>query len=245
MNKIILCAVIWLLSFETFAQRLEYIDINKEKYVVLYAYGLPRKTVKTNTELKNSKISTGKTNNIGIVRRHYIDAKGHIQGIGTGGYPVNEKLSLAFAIAPENVDETGRQTNKKEPMTWLIASGWKADLLKTDPLSEDSSGEFIAETPTGCAAYQGKNKEDPPGTWRLPTQREAMMMFLFMHEALSITSEYTLIHGNYWTATEIETTVRWQYWFLSTTSGHTQNEKYDHPNVMTRCIKDIIPSDNI
>ena len=248
MNKVTLFLILCMCSFRASAQRLEYKDIEGTNYVVLYAYGLPRESVKTNTELKKAKVSNSTEENTGLMRRHYTNASGVTIPISNDGYPANKKLSLAFAIAPVNVDAEGKPTKTAIYMNWATASGWNNSILDEIPPTGKSSNDVIATVATGCAAYKGKKEIDSPGTWRLPTQREGMLMFLFMQQALIMGAEggYEVIQGKYWTATEFSdgSGPLWVAWGLDTQTGGSTHYSKVSTDMMTRCIKDYLPADN-
>ncbi len=237
------------------AQQLKiYTDSDGYNYFALYAYGLPREVVKTNQEIKDSKFG-----DTGIMRRHHT-TKYDDAGIGSEGYNANQKLSFAFLIAPYNVDANGDPIMPgmyQSEISWYDASGWDVSIdteLKPDPwgvmrLSSCLKTESVAKaSPTGCAAYQGLSGEDTPGTWRLPTQREALVMFTIMEHALTMQGANEvpnlIINGKYWTSTELKTSANWKVWYVDSTEGKViHSEKLDaasnYPGAFARCVRDI------
>lgn len=242
------------------AQRIEvYTDVNNQnvKYLAVYAYGLPREVVKTNDEMRNSMYESDGSS-AGVMRRHHT-SKGVDDVIGSEGYNGNQKLSFAFVIAPHNIDTYGNHTSVLwDTSTWSQASGW--DTLLDEELANtlsvedgETAGEgasTLASPATGCAAYAGPNGGEQ-GQWRLPTQREMLMMFTVIDQAVDLISgwsaeEYSIVNGDYWTATELNPgggTSAWKAWYVSNITGFTTHDAKTK-GYLTRCVKDIYETIN-
>ncbi len=254
MRKIIILFFV-LLPLVSEAQQLKvYTDSNGYNYFALYAYGLPREVVKTNQEIKDSKYGDS-----GIMRRHHT-TKYDDEAIGSEGYNCNEKLSFAFVIAPYNVDAEGNElldNDYQEAISWYAASGWSQSIdteSTTDAWGQPilvnnlSEASIVNESPTGCAAYKGPLDLDEPGTWRLPTQRELLMMFTIIEQALTLGSDSgvtsTIVNGEYWTSTEMKTSSNWKVWYVDNTTGivvhHEKVNAWGLENTAyARCVRDI------
>lgn len=241
------------------AQRIEvYTDANNQniKYLAVYAYGLPREVVKTNDEMRSSMFESSDGSQAGVIRRHHT-SKGIDEVIGSEGYNGNQKLSFAFVVAPHNVDSSGNHTQETwATSSWSQASGWDTTLdteLANELYLENAVGEgasTLASTPTGCAAYAGPNGGEQ-GQWRLPTQREMLMMFTVIDQAVELirgwsTEEYSIVSGDYWTATELNPgggTSAWKAWYVSNITGFTTHDAKTK-GYLTRCVKDIYETIN-
>ncbi len=239
------------------AQQLKiYTDDDNYKYFALYAYGMPREVVKTNQEMRDSKMDGS-----GIMRRHHT-TKYDDGAIGTEGYNNNQKMSFAFLIAPYNVDENGNELkdpNNQKKISWYEASGWDISTdsnVVPDPwtgapkaTNTIKNDAIVNPTPTGCAAYTGPNQNDTPGTWRLPTQREAQMMFTIMEQALTMQGANDVTNlittSDFWTSTELQTSSHWRVWYIDYKVGSAINtDKIDAwgntDTKQTRCVRDIM-----
>ncbi len=253
--KRIMILLLAILPMMTCAQQLKiYTAPDGYKYFALYAYGLPREIVKTNQEIKDSKF--GET---GIMRRHHT-TKYDDDGIGAEGFNSNQKMSFGFLIAPYNVDAQGNELLPEQyqaELDWYTASGWEESIdteMKPDPWGNPAISNNLSEastaraTPSGCAAYKGPKGTDKAGSWRLPTQREALTMFTIMEHALTLqgANEVTnnIINGKYWTSTELKTSSHWRVWYVDSKLGSIVNDnKIQDGGARTpayaRCVKDI------
>jgi len=127
----------------------------------------------------------------------------------------NEKVPFRFIIAP----------TEQSAATWAAAMGFAASA--NSDLTPGGTPAAI-----GCANY---STTEFPGGWRLPTQREMMIMWLFREGIDAIYS--TQMSGQYWSATEKEETTAWYLDFNATVpeskaaSKTTSSYKY-------RCVRD-------
>lgn len=247
--------ILFLLPLGLKAQRIEvYTDERDNKYIAYYSYGLPRDIVKTNAEMAAS------VNERGMVRRHHItkavDAK-----IGDEGYDANRKLSFAFAVAPRNVNASGQEITDiwSSNLKWTEACGWDPATMDRQMgaiipgdnqygIGDGVSPTKMADSPTGCAAYQGYDGEDDPGDWRVPTQRELQTMFTVIEQALDMIEagevDVDVTPGEYWSSTEFYASGDvWYSWVSDNVKG-TINANYDRSDkatypVFVRCVKDL------
>ncbi len=217
------------------AQRVEVVAVNKETgevtrkttvtededlYIAIFAYGLPRDIVHTNSQMSSSvyggdiyrgyDITQPSTTTGGYIGAHGVTQRHHTtKGVdheitpdgnaanGTG-YDVNHKIAFAYLIAPYNVDSNGDpDEDSSEMLNWCVASGWDEALLSESAYTHSGDGigvgkgdSKLATTPTGCAAYTGIGGKDNPGTWRLPTQRESQVMFTIIEYAMQLNVQY-------------------------------------------------------
>lgn len=121
----------------------------------------------------------------GRVKRHTLEriAKENPTFI----YPICEKVSARFRVAPEDLPTT---------MVWTEASGFASTGAESQPDIP------LDPLPTGCAIYDPQH----PGTWRLPTGRELVLIEM-MEKALEKTAATTGFkqltpNEYYWSATE-------------------------------------------
>ena len=141
----------------------------------------------------------------------------HTQSKGNGNnIPVNDKVPYRFIIAPRD----GGSGN------WALVMGLKSD----------ANGDLDEVTPgmtSGCATF---GTSEFPSGWRMPTQREMMLMWLFREGINAIYGTAPLLEEVYWTATENTANQAWILNFSpiapeSNISGKTVTYKY-------RCVRD-------
>lgn len=245
MKKYILLAII-LLPLAAMAQRVEaYEDEHGDFYYTVYGYGLPREVVKKNSEMRASMYN-------GVFRRHHTTKliEGAIDDTYIEGYNCNLKISFAYAIAPYNVDIDGEHTTSTDGLTWTQASGWDSTMddqgasMNLYGTGEGSATAKVAETSTGCAAYRGINGEDAPGTWRLPTQREAMVMLTIIDQVVNNPDARVtnyIDETEVWTATEFFGSADyWQAWVIDPILSIAIHEvRTSATKKSARCVKDI------
>ena len=149
----------------------------------------------------------------------------HTQDKGNGNNTsVNDKVSFRFIVAP--ADGTGT-------VSWAAAMGFSALPGPNDNSNNRPNGTFAPGGKSGCNAYS--TTEFPSG-WRLPTQREMMLMWLFQVGINAIYSGGKLTNGQYWSATEYTADRAWYMDFSGTTPQSnfvvkTTTYKY-------RCVRD-------
>lgn len=168
----------------------------------------------------------------------------HTVNAGNGNNPnVNSKLPYRLLIAPTDVPGT---------LTWAEAMGFDAadngnlDVSATNGVKKG-----------GCATYKPTGENLPgyvgvAGGWRLPTQRELQMMWLFrdaIDKAFNASGYWAAakLKGFYWSSTEQDAANAWYLDFdnLQGPSGSgTPNGKgcYYYPKTTptkVRCVRDL------
>ena len=143
----------------------------------------------------------------------------HTHSKGNGdNIPVNDKVPFRFIIAP--ADGTGGTVG------WATAMG-----LNTS--ANNNLGTDGAGANTGCAAYS--TSEFPTG-WRLPTQREMMLMWLFREGINAVYPGGQLSTSPYWSATENTAN---EAWFLDfSTAAPQSNFGSKGVTYKYRCVRD-------
>lgn len=127
----------------------------------------------------------------------------------------NEKVPFRFIIAP----------TEQSAATWAAAMGF--DALDNSNLNPD--GIAVA---SGCIEYS--TAEFRKG-WRLPTQREMMIMWLFREGIDAIYNAQ--MSGQYWSATEKEATTAW-YLDFNATAPESKAASKTTSSYKYRCVRD-------
>ena len=146
-------------------------------------------------------------NPVSVLRTRRHNSMSAINGVAS----VNANASSNFIISPMDVYDDGTTTAEKggnHNMYWATAQGYLATANTTNPDIPASA------TPKGCPMYRGKDGQDAPGTWRVPTGREMGLIIIYLN---SIEKElaartgfvpyktgdsYSASGGSYWGATE-------------------------------------------
>lgn len=187
--------------------------VSEEKgMAVIDCSGLHVDALKTSTEVANSKTAGGR------LKRHKHDGK-------LNGNPnVNEKVSPKFAVSKSDINSTGtEQTNAV--MTWAQAAGWNA--------AANNTNDEVSTAATGCAEYAPAGSFK--GDWRLPTQRELILIWVLKKDLEAISGFKTFGAGYYWSATEIGSG---NGWFVLFAYGYTSNDGKTINN-RVRCVRDL------
>lgn len=151
-------------------------------YAVFYAAGIPESAI----------WSLGmKLSRDGATIRHTA-ANGN--GNNTS---VNDKVPFRFIIAPTE--------NSTDTRFWAAAMGFHGG-TGGDNNNLNPDGNFNAGFNAGCKSYS--TTEFPDG-WRLPTQREMMLIWLFREGINAIYAGSPLTEKKYWCATEYATDKAW------------------------------------
>lgn len=143
---------------------------------------------------------------------------------GNGGnLSVNDKIPLRFIVAPTDVASSA---------TWMQAEG------VTDGngnLNADFEG---ATADTGCRNY-GKTTAGAGRSWRVPTQRELQLMWMF-RVPIGIIYPDALMENpstkNYWASTEKDANNAWAFDFKEGVPRCFWQSKTTSANV--RCVSD-------
>lgn len=171
------------------------------------------------------------------IRRHNYNTP--IAGIQSVNYNVSEH----FIISPTDVYSDGTTDANRggtATMDWATANGYLATANSTKPTVQNSA------TPMGCPMYRGKDGQDEPGTWRVPTQREGALIMVFAKqiEALKDQTDYTPMTSSYsyWLATE-HPDFGTNAWYLSLNNNAVRSAGgaafKNTPTPHLRCIRDV------
>lgn len=121
---------------------------------------------------------------------------------GNGGnLSVNDKIPVRFIIAPTDV----------ENVSWLQAGG-------VDGGVGNLNADFTATQNTGCRNY-GSTSQGAGRVWRVPTQRELQLMWVFrrpigfIYPDAPMESAGSSTAKNYWAATEQDAGNAWTFDF--------------------------------
>lgn len=136
---------------------------------------------------------------------------------------VNVTFPSRFIVAKADVPGSG---------SWAWANGWNASA------NTKLSGVTASIIPTGCAAYFEVGVDAIVGKWRLPTQREMLLIMLARHElATQSVPGFTPLGDNttYWISSQYSATQAWIG--LINYSASFPNAKTS--NFSARCIRDL------
>lgn len=115
-------------------------------------------------------------------------------------------------------------------VTWAGACGW------TTAANSSSAAGVVASPATGCQAYSELGA--PAGTWRVPTQREMMTIYLVRKEFLLHLAGFVdlLLDGTqYWTSTSASSG---EAWAMDFATGIMYN-RAKTSLYRVRCVRDI------
>lgn len=137
---------------------------------------------------------------------------------------VNAKVSPKFILA--KVDCV---YNLNPLMTWAVASGW------TTAANSSSNAGTVASPATGCQGYSEIGY--PVGNWRLPTQREMLLIYLVRKEMLSLSGfvDFLLNGTQYWCSTSNSAS---EAWAMDMATGIMYNRSKT-ATYRVRCVRDI------
>lgn len=154
-------------------------------------------------------------------------------------YNPNTYISKLFAVAPTDIYDDGATTQgngNSNTMNWSAAAGFLIT-IHNNHLNIRSSA-----TEKGCYMYQGKNGTDPKGTWRLPVQRELILMCI-LKEPLAKTSKETdfvsFYPEQYWSAAEY-TSSRRSACTVDFSNKVITNSLDMARKIRVRCVKEIL-----
>lgn len=105
---------------------------------------------------------------------------------------VNDKVPFRFIIAPADPENTTRY--------WAAAMSFNTGTGGDNTNLNPNGGGSI--TNIGCRAYS--TAEFPAGSWRLPTQRELILMWIFRNAINAIYPSVQMTGKIYWSATEYD-----------------------------------------
>ena len=198
-------------AFAAFGQQLkkETLKGSASEYAVFYSAGMPESAIWP----LGIKLSQN-----GATIRH-TPAKGNGDNIS-----VNDKVPFRFIIAPAEEAGNGRY--------WAAVMGFHTGTGGDNANLNAAGSQSLL---VGCRAYS--TAEFPAGSWRMPTQREMMIIWLF-REGINAIYNTAQLSGQYWTATEDAQNANqaWYMDFISTTpqsSVATKATAYKF-----RCVRD-------
>ncbi len=177
-------------------------------YAVFYSAGIPESAIWP-LGLRLSKD--------GATIRHTAD-KGNGDNIS-----VNDKIPFRFIIAP---------TEEANTRYWAATMGFHGG-EGGDNTNLNPDGNFDPNFTCGCKNYF--TTEFPKGSWRMPTQREMMLMWLF-RDGINAIYPDSQLSGQYWTSTE-NTEVQAWYIDFSTTMPQS-SAKTKSKALKFRCVRD-------
>lgn len=159
----------------------------------------------------------------------------HLAHTGIGSNPsVNDYISRKFEVSRENISSSGGESSSAT-MSWAVAMGYD-----TDENANSRQNHYISSPKTGCAAYKGtENNEKEEGLWRLPTQKELILLIMINKKLLNKLDET----GYYWTSTEVNTTdvEKGRAWAILFDGGYISRSNEKNSTRFVRCIKDLAP----
>lgn len=142
---------------------------------------------------------------------------------------VNDKVPFRFIIALAD----GSTSNSADTRYWAAAMGFNtgAEGANTN-LNPGWESSYVK---TGCLDYS--TAEFPSG-WRLPTQRELMLMWLFRDAITAIYPSGQMTNTrSYWSATEKDATNAWLLEYNATSPQFKPVSKVTS-NIHYRCVRD-------
>lgn len=151
----------------------------------------------------------------GATIRHQVS-----KGNGTN-LSINDKIPLRFIIAPTDVAN----------VTWIQAGGVTGG-------NENQNPDFTSTADTGCRHY-GATTEGGGRKWRVPTQRELQLMWLFrdaIAQVYTTAAMETTSGKRYWASTEKGADNAWYFDFLPGAPGCSWQSKRNISYV--RCVSD-------
>lgn len=146
---------------------------------------------------------------------------------GNGGnLSVNDRIPFRFIVAPEDVGNNDG--------SWVTVQGVNDGGLNQDP-------DFTTTANTGCRWYGTAGAPGAGRKWRVPTQRELQLMWMFREPIRVIYQNKPMEEAGktkrYWSSTEKGTT---DAWFFDFTPGmpYCDTQAKSTANGMVRCVSD-------
>lgn len=152
----------------------------------------------------------------------------HQASVGNGGnVSVNDKIPMRFIVAPTDLIA----------LTWMQAEGVTGG-------SNDLNADFaeVETANTGCRLYGQLGQPGAGRTWRVPTQRELQLMWLFrqpiglIYPLGKMEGDISILSKNYWTSTEKDTGTAWIFDFKKDAPQCFGQSK--HTGNYVRCVSD-------
>lgn len=217
-NRLFITAIIaCLLPAAVFGQemRKETLKGSATPYAVFYSTGMPTDAIWP--------IGMKMTGDYATIR-HTVE-KGNGDNLS-----VNDKVPFRFIIAPTD----GVPTNSSDTRYWAAAMGFNTGTGGAN--TNLNPGWTSSYVQAGCLDYY--TTEFPKETWRLPTQRELMLMWLFRDAINAIyPSGQMTSTRSYWCATEKDATNAWLLEYNETSPQFKPVSKVTG-SIYFRCVKD-------
>lgn len=141
---------------------------------------------------------------------------------GNGGnLSVNDRIPFRFIVASEDVGSNDKN--------WMAVQG-------VNDGGQDDNPDFSTTATTGCRSYGAGGRN-----WRVPTQRELQLMWMFREAIGAIYKDKPMEETGrtkiYWTSTEKGAD---QAWFFEFTPGkpYCDTQSKSTANGMVRCVSD-------
>ena len=211
------CSMLWIVLFcfglpsGVFGQNVKKETIGGKTYAVIYAEGLAGA----------ARWSPGvKMMRNGATIRHRVS-----KGNG-GNLSVNDRIPFRFIVATEDIGNNN--------VNWMKMQG-------VNDGGQDKNPDFATTANTGCRWYGTTGAPGAGRTWRVPTQRELQLMWMF-REAIGIIypaapMEETGRTKKYWASTEEGTDQAWYFDFVPG-KPHCDTQAKSTTNGMVRCVSD-------
>lgn len=139
---------------------------------------------------------------------------------------VNDRIPFRFIVASEDVGSNDKN--------WMAVQG-------VNDGGQDDNPDFATTANTGCRWYGTAGAPGEGRKWRVPTQRELQLMWMFREAIGAIYKdkpmEETGRTKRYWSSTEKGAT---DAWFFDFTSGkpYCDIQAKSTANGMVRCVSD-------
>lgn len=210
-------SILWIVLFcfgfptEVFGQYIQKETIGGKTYAVIYADGLAG-AARWGLGVKMMRNGT--------TIRHQVS-----KGNG-GNLSVNDRIPFRFIVATEDIGDNDAN--------WMTVQG-------VNDGGQNQSSDFATTANTGCRWYGASGAPGAGRKWRVPTQRELQLMWVF-REAIGVIykdkqMEETNKTKRYWTSTEKGAT---DAWFFDFTPGipNCDTQAKSTANGMVRCVSD-------
>ncbi|MFT0350712.1 DUF1566 domain-containing protein [Bacteroides thetaiotaomicron] len=146
---------------------------------------------------------------------------------GNGGnLSVNDRIPFRFIVAPTDVENNNKN--------WMAVQG-------VNDGGQNQNPDFTTTANTGCRWYGTAGAPGAGRQWRVPTQRELQLMWMFREPIGLIYKDKPMEESGktkrYWTSTEKGTD---QAWFFDFTPGipYCDTQAKSTANGMVRCVSD-------
>lgn len=244
MGKKLLIIILLLLGTSSVqAQKVYMKTIKGVDHAVIDCTGMPKGSVKTQEEQKASKTADGR-----VVRhyQHRLTAQSsYINGTTTAG--ANNKVSPRFLVGHCQIKDDGTPDTSSGTSFWAIQWHTAAGLEPAADHNLDDSASTLSAA-TGCAAYRGHSGSDPKGSWRLPTQRELMLIWTLLSKievlGLSVWTPFrTGFYAYYWCATEQDVNAAYYVDFQNGRTGSSQKDLGGYGMYVALCVRDVSAAD--